>query len=340
VSVELQSLAAWMDDRGLGEGPLEDPVTPAGGTQNVVLRFSRAGRLYVFRGPPQHKRANSDETMRREARVLAALTGTEVPHPSLIAAEADETVLGCAFYLMESVEGCNPTVGLSEPLASDPARQRRMGLSMATAIASVGRVDVEAAGVADLGRAHGWLERQVGRWNAQLASYASIDGYRGVDLPGVTQITAWLDAHRPENWTPGLIHGDFHFANVIVDPERGEVAAIVDWELATIGDPLLDLGHLLATWPKNPAGGAALLGGELARSNLPDPTEVVEHYAARSTRDTSGVRWYQVLACFRLGSILEGTNARADAGQAPRDTGDRLHAHSVSLFEQALFLIG
>src|SRR5215475_12181726 len=99
--VDLEQLAAWMDGRGLGDGPLADVETIAGGTQNVLLRFQRAGRTYVFRRPPPHKRANSDETMRREARVLAALAGSDVPHPALIAAEGDVDVLGAAFYLME-----------------------------------------------------------------------------------------------------------------------------------------------------------------------------------------------------------------------------------------------
>jgi aminoglycoside phosphotransferase (APT) family kinase protein len=118
--------------------------------------------------------------------------------------------------------------------------------------------------------------------------------------------------------------------------DAGDLAAVVDWELATIGDPLLDLGHLLATWPTSGSGVAAGLGS-LA---LPSPEDVVAQYAMGSSRELSDVGWYHVLACYRLGIILEGTNARADAGQAPREIGDLLHAHTVSLFEQALSLIG
>jgi len=335
-SVDLEQLASWMDGQGLGNGPIEDVEHIAGGTQNVLLRFRRADRTYVLRRPPPHKRANSDETMRREARVLAGLAGSDVPHPGLIAACGDVAVLGAAFYLMDEVDGFNPSMGLPEPHRSDPAMQRSMGLSMADAIAALGRLDVVAVGLGDLGRPDGWLERQVKRWRAHLASYDAIEGYRGAQIPGVEQVATWLEERRPASWTPGLIHGDFHFANVLIAPDRGELAAIVDWELATIGDPLLDLGHMLATWPTN---GAAVIGG-LSGIALPSPDEVIQRYALGSPRDVSNAGWYQVLACYRLGIILEGTNARADAGQAPREVGDRLHAHTVSLFEQALGLIG
>lgn len=325
-----------MDTEGLGEGPIGAHELIAGGTQNILLRFERSGRTYVLRHPPPHKRANSDETMRREARVLAALAGSDVPHPALIAACPVVDVLGAAFYLMEPVAGFNPSTGVPEPHASDPAMQRAMGLSMADAIAALGRVDFRAVGLADLGKPDGWLERQVERWRSHLASYDAIEGYRGAEIPGVEQVASWLAERIPTSWTPGLIHGDFHFANVIIRPDAGELAAIVDWELATIGDPLLDLGHLLATWPTSGAGVAAGLGG-LA---LPSTDDVVAQYAKGSTRDVEHVGWYRVLACYRLGIILEGTNARADAGQAPREIGDLLHAHTVSLFQQALELIG
>lgn len=324
-----------MDERGLGAGPLEGVEQIAGGTQNILLRFRRGERTYVFRRPPPHKRANSDETMRREARVLAALAGSDVPHPALIEAEPDVDVLGAAFYLMEPVDGFNASLGLPEPHASDPAMQHAMGLSMADAIAALGRVDFRAVGLEGLGKPDGWLERQVERWRSHLASYDAIEGYRGANIPGVEQVAAWLDERTPASWSPGLIHGDFHFANVIINATAGEVAAIVDWELTTIGDPMLDLGHLLATWPTSGAGVAAGLG----TAALPTPDEVVARYALGSTRDLSHVGWYHVLACYRLGIILEGTNARADAGQAPREIGDLLHAHTVSLFHQALELI-
>lgn len=332
--VDLAALAAWMDERGLGDGPLDALELISGGTQNVLLRFARSERPYVLRRPPVNKRANSDETMRREARVLAALAGSAVPHPALIAAEPDPAVLGAAFYLMEPVDGFNPTLGLPPPFNTDPAWQHGMGLGMADAIASLAAVDHAAVGLADLGKADGWAERQVGRWRKQLDGYSELAGYPGPEIPGVDAVGEWLDRRRPQRVRIGLMHGDFHFANVLVRRDRPALAAMVDWELATLGDPLLDLGHLLATWPhQNPAAVGVFAPG------LPTTDEVVARYAAANPRPLDDLPWFRVLACYRLGLILEGTHARACAGLAPKDVGDMLHATTVALFEQALGLI-
>jgi aminoglycoside phosphotransferase (APT) family kinase protein len=293
----------------------------------------------VLRRPPIHKRKNSDETMRREARVLGALAGSAVPHPGLIAACPDVDVMGAAFYLMEPIRGFNPTTGLPEPHRSSPAMRHRIGLSMVEAIAALGAIDHEAVGLADFGRPEGYLERQVGRWRAHLESYASIPGYPGPDIPHVEETAGWLEAHRPRHWRPGIIHGDFHLANVMIEPDSGEVAALVDWELSTIGDPLLDLGWLLATWPEPDGGGAGVVGVDVW-DGFAEASELVDHYAAHSTRDLGPIAWYEVLACYKLGIILEGTHARACAGQAPKEIGDRLHATTVGLFERAARRIG
>jgi aminoglycoside phosphotransferase (APT) family kinase protein len=332
--VDLGVLARWMDERRLGDGPLLDPSLIAGGTQNILLRFRRAERQYVLRRPPLHKRANSDETMRREARVLAAIAGTQVPHPGLISAEPDPDVLGAAFYLMEPVDGFNVTLGLPEPFLSDPAWQHSMGLSMADAIASLAAVDHVAVGLADLGKLDGWSERQVGRWRKQLDSYRELPGYGGHQLDGVDRIGMWLDANRPTHIRPGVMHGDFHFANVLMRFDEPRLAAIVDWELVTLGDPLLDLGHLLATWPEPGEPGV-----QFAAPGLPTHDEVIARYGERSGRPMDDLPWFRVLACYRLGLILEGTHARACAGLAPKEIGDQLHAHTVSLLAQALRLI-
>ena len=325
-----------MDEQGLGEGPLVDVEAITGGTQNILMRFSRSGRSYVLRHPPPHKRKNSDETMRREARLLAALAGTDVPHPALIAACAVLDVLGSAFYLMEPVDGFNPSVAVPEPHLSSTEMQHQMGLAMVDAIAALGRVDHVEVGLGDFGKPDGWLERQVERWRSHLASYPPAEGYPGPDIPGVEEVASWLDAHRPSAWSPGLIHGDFHFANVLIDRTVPRVAAMVDWELATVGDPLLDLGHLLCTWP---SGHSPMTVAGVNHTALPTRDELIGRYDDQSARGVDHADWYQVLACYRLGIILEGTNARAYAGQAPREIGDLLHAHTVSLFEQALALI-
>lgn len=334
--VDLDRVATWMDGRGLGGGPIIDAELIAGGTQNVLVRFRRDGREYVLRRPPPHKRANSDETMRREARVLGALAGSDVPHPGLIAAEPELDVIGAAFYLMEPVDGFNATLGLPEPHASDPAVQRAMGLSMADAIAALARVDVTERGLADLGRADGWVERQVPRWRKQLDGYTDLPGYPGPSIPRLDDVARWLDEHRPTGARMGLIHGDFHFANVLIAPTEGRVAAIVDWELTTIADPLLDLAHLLSSWPRPGQAGITPVAGA---PGMPSVDEIVERYGAQVDRDLSELAWYRVLACYRLGIILEGSHARAFSGLTPPEIGDRLHQHTLDLFAHAAELI-
>jgi len=334
VPVDLDRLVVWMDDEGLPPGPIEEVEALAGGTQNILLRFERGGERYVLRRPPLNKRDNSDETMRREARVLAALAGSAVPHPRLIAACGEVDVLGAAFYLMEPIDGANPTVGLPPAYLDDADWRRQLGLAMADGAAAVGAVDHVAAGLGDLGRPEGYLERQVARWQRQLASYSDLAGYAGPDIPGVDEVGTWLDENRPTAWRPGLIHGDYHLANVLAALDRPGLAAIVDWELTTIGDPLIDLGWLLATWPDGD-GGSTGAAPVKPWDGFPSATELVARYAERSDRDLSAIGWYEVLACYKLGIILEGTHARAAAGLAPKQIGDRLHATTLGLFARA-----
>jgi len=343
--VDLDVLAAWMDEQDLPPGPITDAELLGGGTQNVLLKFLRGGEAYVLRRGPKHLRPASNEVMRREQRVLAALAGSDVPHPRFIAGCTDETVMnGAVFYLMDPVDGFNATVGLPALHAGDPAMMHEMGLQAADAVARLGAVDHEAVGLADFGRPDGFLERQVARWQSELDSYSQIDGYPGPEIPGVDEVAGWLDAHRPQSWRPGIMHGDYHLANVLFAPDGPRLAAIVDWEMCTIGDPLLDLGWLLATWPQSQGGddvmASVVTGAMGGASGLPGPDELVAHYAERSDRDTSSIDWYTVLACYKLGIVLEGTHARACGGRAPKATGDLLHAITLGLFARARSLTG
>ncbi len=327
-----------MDGADLPRGPFENVGVLAGGTQNVLLGFTRGGRRFVLRRPPPHLRRNSNETMRREARVLSAIADTDVPHPGLIAACPETDVIGAAFYLMEPIDGFNPTQGLPAVHRSDPSVRRAMGLSLVDSIAALGRVDYQAVGLTGFGKPEGFLERQVGRWQSQLESYSEFIGYPGPDIPGVSQVADWLDENRPSDWQPGIMHGDYHLSNVMFKPTSPDIAAIVDWELSTIGDPLLDLGWLLATWPEEGGGGAGSIGVQ-PWEGFPKADELVERYREGSERDLSKIGWYGVLACYKLGIILEGTHARAFAGKAPKATGNVLHATTVYLFERALRMI-
>ncbi|QFY11212.1 phosphotransferase [Nonomuraea phyllanthi] len=319
-AIDFADLGAWMDAQGLPAGPIEGVAPVPGGTQNVMVRFERGGVPYVLRRPPLHARRGSDEVLRREARVLAALRDTPVPVPRLVAAQ---TAREPVFYLMEPVAGFNPSLGLPEPHASDPAIRHRMGLEAAAALAELGRVDPGV--LPGFGRPEGFLERQVPRWLKELDSYGELDGYPGPDIPGLAETAGWLTRHLPPAFTPGIMHGDYHFANLMFAPDGPRVAAIVDWEMCTIGDPLVDLGWLLATWPIN--------GGHVP--GLAEPRELIAYYAALSERDMSAVGWYAVMACFKLGIVLEGTHARAFAGKAPKDIGDALHATTLELFKRA-----
>ena len=334
--IDLERLARWMDTRGLGEGAaIEQARTLGGGTQNILLRYRRAGRDYVLRRPPRRPRPESDEVMRREMKVLAALAGSDVPHPGFIAGEGDPTVLGTAFYLMEPVHRFNPTQGLPPYHAGDPAVRRRMGEAMVDAIVALSRIDADRVGLSDLGKLDGWIERQVPRWRSQLEGYAKFEGWGGLAaLPDVDAICAWLEANRPAGMQPGLIHGDFHLANVMFAPDSPELAAVVDWELATRGDPLLDLGWLTATW-RDPDEGEHRVA-VAPWDGFPTLDEIVDRYLSATGRTAAEARWYSVLAPFKLGAILEGSHARACAGLTPRAIGDELHAHTISLFDRAL----
>jgi aminoglycoside phosphotransferase (APT) family kinase protein len=198
MSADLRVVVAWMDGQGLGEGPVARADRIGGGTQNVLIRFSRSGRDYVLRRPPEHKRPNSDEVIRREIRVLRALESTDVPHPRLIAACPDTDVLGAAFYLMEPVEGFNPAGLLPGPYRSSGNMRRRLGLAMADGAACIGAVDYRAVGLGSLGSPAGYLERQVDRWRSQLESYSTFPGYTAQLLqPRRGSVAGWRSTGRP-----------------------------------------------------------------------------------------------------------------------------------------------
>src|SRR5438552_1029229 len=186
---------------------------------------------------------------------------------------------------MTPVDGFNPTTGLPPLHANDASIRHTMGLGAAEAIAALGRVDHVAVGLGEVGKPEGFLERQVQRWLDELESYNRFENYPGPDIPGVDKVAAWLDDNRPPHWTPGIIHGDYHLANLMYRFDGPGVAAIVDWEMTTIGDPLLDLGWLLATWPVQEDGAPTMPNPLSVAGGLPTTRELVARYAEGSTRD-------------------------------------------------------
>lgn len=321
-----------------GSGPVTGAVQLTGGSQNNIFLLTRGDARMVLRRPPRHLRPNSDDTMLREARVLAALAGTDVPHPELYDVCADTDVLGCCFTVMSVVDGFTPSGELPGRYATDPSWRRDLGFAMVDGAAALAAVDPVAVGLADFGRPDHWIERQVGRWRSQLDGYASFEGYGEPDLPGVDRVGDWLAANAPTDFRLGLIHGDLQFANVMARHDQPELAGIVDWELSTLGDPRLDLGWLLTAWlePGDPPG-----RGGYARpwDAFPSRAELVARYHERTGLSVDDVDWWFTLACYKLGILLEGTHARACAGKAPKEIGDILHGTAVWLFAKAVQLV-
>ncbi len=334
--IDLDAVAAWMDEQDdIPKGPIEDVSPVGGGTQNLMLRFRRGGRELILRRGPKHLRPKTNDNLRREITALTALRDTDVRCPRIVAACPDETRIpgGAVLYLMEPVDGFNASVELPDAYAENESWRHEMGLDVVDALTTLANVDHLAVGLGDFGKPEGFLERQAPRWLSELEGYSSNDGYDGPDLPGVDDVAGWLSANVPPAFTPGIVHGDYHMANLMFRRDEPRLAAIVDWEMCTIGDPLLDLGWLMALWPNGGKAGGAATGAAL--SGLPTTDELVERYAANSTRDLTHVPWYTVAACFKLGIILEGTHARACAGKADKNVGDMLHAIAVGLFNGA-----
>jgi aminoglycoside phosphotransferase (APT) family kinase protein len=321
-----------------GRGPVTAVRQLTGGSQNNVFWCTRDGGEFVLRRPPTHPRPNSDDTMRREARVLAALTGTGVPHPAFYGVGDDPTVIGVCFYAMAAIDGFSPLAGLQGRYATDPAWQRAVAFDLIDAAAALAAVDVDALGLSDFGRRDGWVERQVPRWRGQLDGYRGFAGWDPDGVPGVDDVGQWLSTHQPRDHRMGLIHGDLQWANVMLDPDSPRIAAIVDWELSALGDPLLDLGWILQSLsePDDPPGH----GGAFTEPGFPSRAELIARYAERTGRDLVDLDWYRVLACYKLAIILEGTHARACAGKAPKPMGDLLHDYTLWLIAYAGQIIG
>jgi aminoglycoside phosphotransferase (APT) family kinase protein len=322
------ALRDWVRTTGLGsEVSGVEPLT--GGSQNIVVRLQIDGRPMVLRRPPLHPRPTSDRTMLREIAVLTTLAGSPVPHPEFIAGCDDLGVLGVVFYLMEEVDGFNPGNEMAPAYVDDPRLRHDVGPAYAASLAQLGRAAWEGTPLAAIRRPGSFLARQVPQFLGLLESYRH-EAYDPGALPEVTELATWLEANRPGDGEPGIMHGDAHLNNVLLRRDRPELAAFIDWEMCTIGDPLLDLGWMMVCWPSDPntidAGSQlAALGGLAGRG------ELLDAYADAGGRATDRLDWYVALACFKLGIVIEGTWSRYLAGQASWEAGQRLHASATSL---------
>jgi len=311
VPIDLDRLTTWLDSTDLpGKGePLEHRYV-SGGSQNVIFEIRRGDLHAALRIPPPSAPESRDEGIIREWRIIEALTGTDVPHTEAIAVCEDTAVLGRAFYLMGFVEGWSP-MGLvdkvwPEPFTTDLAARRGLAFQLAEGIALLSRVDWQAKGLQTLGRPEGFHERQVARWTAFL------DRIKARDIPGLEIASAWLAAHKPLDYVPGLMHGDYQFANVMFHhgaPAR--LAAIVDWEMGTVGDPKLDLGWMLQGWPEDTSAPEAATSGYVDMLGMPSRSEVLAHYATVSGRQVDDIDYYLILAKWKLAIVLEQGYQRA-----------------------------
>lgn len=309
--IDVTRLADWLDEAGLpGRGePLQTRFL-SGGTQNVIYELRRGEHRSVLRMPPPDAPPDRDKGVLREWRIVEALDGTDVPHTKAVGVCADPAVLGRPFYLMGYVDGWSP-MDLDrhrwpEPFDTDVDARRGLSYQLAEGIALLSKVDWKAKGLHDLGRPHGFHERQVDRW------IAFFERIKGRQIDGLDVATEWLRNRRPLDFIPGLMHGDYQFANVMYQhgaPAR--LAAILDWEMGTVGDPKLDLGWMVQSWPEDTDARGEAEMSYVDMRGMPSRTEVVDHYAEVSGRQVDDLDYYLVLAKWKLAIVLEQGFQRA-----------------------------
>jgi aminoglycoside phosphotransferase (APT) family kinase protein len=299
------------------------------GQSNLTFLVEADGRRMVLRRPPAGPLPPSAHDVLREHRVVSALHGGEVPVPRPILACDDPAVLGAPFYLMEAVEGDAIRFELPPGLVG---QARSIGEQAVDALASLHATDPAAIGLADLGRPGGYIERQLRRWTGQL-EHARVRPTEDLDWTG-----EWLRAHRPgEDGPVAIVHGDYKLDNLLFGPVApARLLAVVDWEMATLGDPLADVGWLLAFWrePGEEPLGIPILPRVTEAGGFPSRAELIERYAAAVGRPLPDLRFYLVLAGWKLAVLLEGHWARHVRGTAGdfafgylADGGPRLWRH-------------
>ena len=321
-AVDLTTLTGWADGVLPGSGPLG--IEPLGeGHSNLTFLLHREGpRSWVLRRPPLGPLLPTAHDVVREFRVLSLLGAATSPVrvPAVVALCEDQAVIGAPFYVMECTPGEVIRSPLPHWLAADEPSQRALGLDLADTLAEIHRVDPSPFVAAGLGRPAGYLERQLRRWIGQregIQTAVAAAGGQARDLPDYDVVRDWLASHLPDEVAPAVVHGDFKLDNVIVT-RQGEagsprVAAVVDWEMATVGDPRADLGYLLSFWPE-PSEQFAL-GSLIARGpGFPRRGELVDRWAVATGRQPGDTRWFVTLATWKLAILLEASYHRWLAG--------------------------
>jgi aminoglycoside phosphotransferase (APT) family kinase protein len=302
-------LEAYLDAHGLGSGPIA--AEPVGeGHSNITYLVRRTGGEWVLRRPPRPPLPPSAHDVLREARLLTAVEGRPIRAPRVLLACADESIIGAPFYVMEKVEGDVITTELPAAL-DDPAERGRIAEELIDALVEIHAVPWEECGLEGYGKPTGYLERQLRRFAGLW------DHNKTREVPELDEATDWLAAHRPESSAATIVHGDYRLGNTMF--ARGAPArlvAIFDWELATIGDPLADVGYFTATYaaPGDPETTLFSLNRVTTLPGFPPREELIARYEERSGRSMSNVRWYQTLALWKSAVFLEGSYKRLLAG--------------------------
>lgn len=304
-NIDTHLLSRWLDDQHApGDGELAELQPMSGGSQNALFRIERGGRRMVMRMPGARADERRLNELLREIRLVRALKGTDVPHAELLAADESGDVLGKPFYIMAEIDGWSPMDGgWQPPFDTDLEARSGLAFQLIEGAAKLGRVDWRAQGLEGFGKPEGFHDRQADRWLSFLKTF------QVRELPGLEIAADWLRANRPDHFTPGIMHGDYQFANVMyAHGAPARLAALVDWEMTTIGDPLLDLAWALLGYegeePKTE-------GFYLPMEGMPRRSELLEHYEKISGLPTDNLDYYLVLANFKIGLVLEKTYASA-----------------------------
>lgn len=301
--LDLEKFVAWAADHLPEQGAVLDAALVSGGLSNLTYRVRFANGSLILRRPPRGPVLPSAHDMGREYRVLSGLQGSAVPVARTIAYHPGPDVLGAAFYLVEDVAGAVYRSPAQTATLSEDERGA-VGTAVVEALARIHEVDLVATGLADFGPPSGYLQRQVRRWGAQWAASKSRD------LPAMEELLTRLAAGLPTDGETTLVHGDYRLDNMIV---RGTaVAAVVDWELSTLGDPLADLALALLYWADD--GSVSSAGGVTGHPGFPSADEFAAAYSVRTGRSLDRLPLYRAFAAFKLAVILEGVHARYLAG--------------------------
>ena len=301
--LDLQALAAWAAVHLPEQGAVCGAELISGGLSNLTFRVRFDAGTLILRRPPRGPVLPSAHDMGREFRVLSGLQGSAVPVARTAAYHAEPDVLGAPFYLVEDVAG-EVYRSPEQTAALSPAERAAIGASVIEALARIHEVDLAVTGLADFGPPTGYLHRQVRRWGKQWAASKSRE------LPEMEELLTRLAAQLPADSETTLVHGDYRLDNMLI---RGTaVAAVVDWELSTLGDPLADLALTLLYWSDD--GSVSSAGGVTGHPGFPTGEEFAAVYAARTGRSLEQLPLYRAFAAFKLAVILEGVHARYRAG--------------------------